>query len=98
MFPDAVIHPPAVLKVINVPLIKKSGFEVPAPIVMDDPELKVNVLVAATTHCALDAATLKFTEFVCPVLSIVWVPVVPVSEIRVTTAAATAVSEIVPPV
>ena len=35
----------------------KSGLEVPAPIVMDDPELNLKVFVAATTHCAFEPAT-----------------------------------------
>jgi hypothetical protein len=50
---------------------------------MNDPELKVNVFVAAITHCALYVATLKLILPVCPVLSRDWVPEVPIKLILV---------------
>ncbi len=49
---------------LKVPSTKRSGADVPFAMVMVAVELRTKVLVAETTHCAFEPATLKFTEFV----------------------------------
>ena len=68
MVPVVVKEVPVRLK---VPLINKSGVEIPSATIKVVLALCINVLDAATTHCALEPATLNVNEQDCPVLSII---------------------------